>query len=136
MKYLVDANVLSEATRPVPVAAVIDWLQQHEGDLIVTPIILGEIEYGIRLSPAGRKRTKLQHWFASGVQRLRVVDLDIETAHVWATLLARLKFNGQSMPVKDSLIAASALQHGLIVATRNIGDFQHSGVQLLNPFQG
>ena len=134
MKYLVDANVLSEATRPIPVAPVIDWLVQHEPDMVVSPIVLGEIEYSIRLAPAGRKRTKLLQWFASGVQRLRVIDLDAGTASAWAALLACLKSKGQSMPVKDSLTAASALQHNLINATRNTGDFQHAGVQLLNPF--
>ena len=134
MKYLVDANVLSEATRPVPAGPVIDWLRQNELHLVVTPIVLGEIEYGILASPSGRKRTKLQQWFASGVQRLRIIDLDAGTANAWASLLARLKAEGQSMPVKDSLIAASALQHGLTVVTRNTVDFQHAGVQLFNPF--
>jgi predicted nucleic acid-binding protein len=135
MKYLVDANVLSEATRPEPTPSVLVWLREHESDLVVSPIVLGEIEYGILLSPIGRKRTKLQQWFAAGVSRLNVVDLDVGTATVWATLLARLKRKGRAMPIKDSLIAASALQHDLTVVTRNRGDFQHAGVRLIDPFQ-
>ena len=63
-----------------------------------------------------------------------VIDLDVGTASVWASLLARLRRNGQAMPVKDSLIAASALQHDLTVVTRNTADFQNTGVRLLNPF--
>lgn len=135
MKYLVDANVLSEVTRPKPARVVVEWLRQHEPDIVVTPIVLGEIEYGIGLTTSGRKRTELQRWFADGLRRLRVLDLDAGTASAWAALLVRLKKNGQAMPVKDSLIAASALQHGLTIVTRNIGDFRNVGVPLIDPFE-
>jgi predicted nucleic acid-binding protein len=80
------------------------------------------------------KRKALQQWFEEGLQRLRVLDLDSGTASVWAALLIRLKKKGQAMPVKDSLIAASALQHQLTIVTRNIGDFRNVGVPLMNPF--
>ena len=134
MTFLVDANVFSEATRPHPAPAVIEWLNQHESDLVVNPIVLGEIAYGIQLTPAGRKRTQLQKWFEQGIEQLRVVPLDAETALVWAKLLTRLKQKGLAMPVKDSLFAASALQHGLTIATRNSADFKHAGVRLVDPF--
>ncbi|HQX52746.1 MAG TPA: type II toxin-antitoxin system VapC family toxin [Planctomycetaceae bacterium] len=135
MRYLVDANVLSEVTRPQPAAVVVEWLRQHEKELVVTPIILGEIEYGIGLTPSARKRTVLRRWFEDGVRRLRVVDLDARTASTWAALLVRLRQKGQAMPVKDSLIAASALQHRLTIVTRNLGDFRNVGVSLVNPFE-
>ncbi len=135
MKYLVDANVLSEAAKPQPSEVVVQWLREHESDLIVTPIVLGEIEYGILLMPTGRKRTRLQEWFRQGVQRLRILDLDSHTATVWAALLARLKRQEQSMPVKDSLIAASAIQHQLTIVTRNLADFRHVGVSLIDPLK-
>lgn len=135
MKYLVDANVLSEVTRPEPCPAVVKWLRKNERDLTVTPIVLGEIEYGIGLTASSRKRKELELWYAEGLQRLRVVDLDAGTASVWAALLVRLKKKGQAMPVKDSLIAASALQHRLTIVTRNISDFKNSGVPLINPFE-
>ena len=76
MKYLVDANVLSEVTRPEPCPAVVKWLRKHERDLTVTPIVLGEIEYGIGLTASARKRKELELWFAEGMKRLRVIDLD------------------------------------------------------------
>lgn len=135
MKYLVDANVLSEVTRPAPFPAVVEWLRKHEPDVVVTPIVLGEIEYGIGLTAATNKRKALQHWFEEGLQRLRVLDLDSGTASAWAALLIRLKKKGQAMPVKDSLIAASALQHQLTIVTSNIGDFRNVGVPLMNPFE-
>lgn len=134
MRYLVDANILSEATRPEPSPVVVQWLRDHEAELVVSPIILGEIEYGILLLPAGKKRTQLLSWLRRGIQRLRVLDLDSGTAAVWAELLSRLKRKGRAMPVKDSLIAATAIQHQLTIVTRNVADFRHVGVPLINPF--
>lgn len=134
MRFLADSNVLSEPTKPHPDGGVLDWLRQNERSLAVSPIILGEMEYGILLLPDGAKRRKLEEWFAAGRERLSVLDFDKASATAWAELLARLKASGRSMPIKDSLIAATALAHDLTVATRNISDFQHAGVRLVNPF--
>jgi len=65
---------------------------------------------------------------------MQVLDFDTTTAASWARLIARLKMKGHSMPVKDSLIAATALTHGLIMATRNTNDFLKCGVTVENPF--
>jgi hypothetical protein len=135
VKFLVDANVLSEPTKPAPEARVVAWLRRNETELVVNPIILGEIEYGILLLPSGRRRTRLQQWFAQGIQRMRSLDLDARAASAWATLLARLKKKGVAMPIKDSLIAATALAHRLTVVTRNTDDYRHAGVSLVNPFE-
>ena len=134
MKFLVDSNVLSETTKPHPDGRVSDWLLRNEQDLAINPIVLGKMEYGILLLPSGGKRRRLQEWFTVGSERLRVVDFDQPTGAHLASLLARLKTSGLSMPIKDSLIAASALAHDLTVATRNIADFRHAGVRLVNPF--
>jgi len=134
VNYLVDANVLSEATKPQPAPSVVDWLRIHDRHLVVNPIILGELEYGILLLPAGRRRTRLQKWFADGVKRLRVLDIDVDTAKTWAGLLAELKRKGRAMPIKDSLIAATARQHRLTVVTRNVDDYRNAGIAIVNPF--
>jgi predicted nucleic acid-binding protein len=134
VKYLVDANVLSEMTRKAPQPRVLAWLRRHETELAVSPVVLGEIEFGILLLPAGRRRTRLQHWFAEGIQRMRTLDLDRHAASAWSRLLARLRKAGHAMPVKDSLIAATALAHGLVVATHSTRDFQHAGVPVEDPF--
>ncbi len=134
MRYLVDANVLSEPTKPAPEIRVVEWLRHHEPDLAVNPVILGELEYGILLLPASRRRARLEQWFAAGMQRLRVLDFDTAAASTWARLLVRLKRKGHAMPIKDSLIAATALAHGLTVATRNTADFRNAGVEVENPF--
>jgi toxin FitB len=131
---LVDANVLSEATRPAPNAKVIDWLREHERELAVDPIILGEIRFGIYLLPAGRRRRRLESWFNHGVSRIVCLPFDLASGLRWAKLLADLRASGRAMQVKDSLIAATALVHGLAVASRNVRDFEQAGVKVLDPF--
>ena len=132
--YLVDANVLSEATKPTPDSKAIDWLRRTEREIVIDPIILGEIRFGINLLPAGKRRRRLETWFAEGVARIVCVPWDAPTGLRWAKLLADLRRTGRSLPIKDSLIAATALVHGFIVATRNTGDFRKAGVKVLNPF--
>jgi len=134
MKYLVDANILSEPTKPSPDPRVISWLRKNESQLAVNPIILGELEYGILLLPSSKRRARLEEWFATGASRFRVLDFDASTATAWAQLLAKLKKKGRSMPIKDSLIAATALTHHLKVATRNSIDFKYTGLEIENPF--
>ncbi len=134
MTYLVDANVLSEVTRPVPDPTVIDWLRLNERELVVDPIILGEVRFGIHLLPPGKRRRRLETWFDAGVARLVCVPWDAQTGLRWAELLARLRRSGQAMPIKDSLIAATALVHGFVVVTRNTRDFTKAGVTVLDPF--
>ena len=108
MTYLVDANVLSEPTKTTPNLRVVEWLRSNEHALAVDPIILGEVRFGILLLPRGKRRSRLERWFDGGVQRLRCVQ--------------------------DSLIAATALLHGLAVATRNRADFEAAGVEIVDPF--
>ena len=134
MKYLVDANVLSEPTKSQADQGVLDWLAANDADLCVNPIILGELEYGILLLPKSKKRSQLQQWFDLGRRQLNSVPIDATTATHWAKLVATLRRKGKSMPIKDSLIAATALQHQLIVATRNVRDFEQANVRSINPF--
>ena len=134
MTYLVDANVLSEATRPTPDARAVGWLRRNEREIAVDPIILGEIRLGILLLPRGRRRQRLERWFDDGVSRLTCLPWDASVGLRWAKLLADLRTGGRSMPVKDSLIAATALAHGLVVVTRNRRDFESAGVRLVDPF--
>ena len=136
MKYLVDANVLSEPTKPAPDPRVIEWLRENEREIAVDPVILGELRFGILILPKGRKRTALERWFESGVGRLQCLPWDADTGLKWAELLARLRRTGKAMPVKDSLIAATATVHNLALATRNRSDFANAGVSMVDPFVG
>lgn len=134
MRYLVDANVLSEPTKPDPHSGTLRWLRQNEREIVVDPIILGELRFGILLLPKGKRRTRLERWFTAGVRRLQCLPWEAETGLRWAELLARLRASGRAMPIKDSLIAATALVHGLIVATRNRAHFEMAGVKVTDPF--
>ena len=134
MKFLVDANVLSEPTKSAPDPAVVEWLRKNEHDIAVDPIILGEVRFGILVLPKGRRRTRLEVWFEAGVHRLQCLPWEAATGLRWAALLARLRRSGRAMPIKDSLIAATALVHGLVVATRNRVDFETAGVKIVDPF--
>ena len=134
MKYLVDANVLSEPTKPTPDPRVVARLRAHEPDIAVDPVILGELRFGILILSKGRKRAALERWFDTGVGRFHCLPWDADTGLQWAELLARLRRTGKAMPIKDSLIAATAVVHGLAVATRNHADFANAGVRIVDPF--
>ncbi len=134
MTYLVDANVLSEPTKPSPEPKVLEWLRANEAELAVDPIILGEIRFGINQMPPGRRKVRFERWFAEGVENLVCLPIEAATGIRWAQLLAKLRAAGSAMPFKDSLIAATALVHGLTVATRNVRDFKTAGVKVIDPF--
>ncbi len=134
MTFLVDANVLSEATRPEPEPRVMAWLARHEREIAVDPVILGEIRFGILLLPIGKRRARLERWFEEGVERIHCIAWEAATGLRWAQLLAELRTSGRSMPIKDSLIAATALVHGLPLATLNRRDFEQAGVEIIDPF--
>ena len=134
MKYLVDANVLSELTKPAPDPRVVDWLRMHEPEIAIDPVILGELRFGILILPHGKKRMALERWFDRGVGRIHCLPWDADTGLKWAELLARLRRIGKAMPIKDSFIAATAMVHGLAVVTRNQIDFAKAGVRVVDPF--
>jgi predicted nucleic acid-binding protein len=134
MTYLVDANILSEPTKHRPDAKVVAWLSANERDFVIDSVILGEIALGIFVLPRGRKRAQLERWFEAVVDRIDCLSWDAAISRLWAQLVANLRKKGQTLPVLVSMIAATALAHGLTVATHNIRDFQKAGVPVIDPF--
>jgi toxin FitB len=134
MNFLVDANVLSEPTKLVPEAKVVGWLNAHEGDLVVDPVVLGEVFLGIFILPRGRKRSRLEAWLKVVAQTIECVPWDAAISRRWAQLVSELQRKGRVMPLLDSMIAATALEHNLTIATRNVRDFQPAGVKVFDPF--
>ncbi len=134
MIYLVDANILSEPTKPRPNPNVVAWLRAHEGDFVVDAVVLGEVALGILILPRGRKRARLQQWFDAVADRLDCLAWDASVCRRWAQLVADLRRKGLTLPLLDSMIAATALAHGLTVATHNVTDFQLRGVSVEDPF--
>ena len=134
MTFLVGANILSEPTKRRPDAKVVAWLSANERDFVVDAVILGEIAIGILVLPRGRKRAQLERWFEAVVEHIDCLAWDAPISRRWAQLVANLRKKGRALPVLDSMIAATALTHGLTVATHNVRDFQKAGVQVLDPF--
>lgn len=139
MNYLLDTCVLSEFTRRQPNRSVIDWLDSIEEEkLFISVITVGEIQRGIERLPYSHRKTELLVWMNNGLlQRFaaRMIGFDAPTMFLWGSLTARMEAAGQPMGVMDSLIAASAMQNHLILATRNVADFLPSGVQVINPWE-
>jgi predicted nucleic acid-binding protein len=134
MTYLVDGNVLSEPTKALPNGRVVEWLNANETQLVVDPIILGELRIGILALPAGRKRAGLEHWFSVLARTIECLPWDAAVSKRWAELVVTLKSKGRRLPLLDSMIAATALEYGLTLATRNKRDFKQTGVKVVDPF--
>jgi len=132
--YLVDANVLSEPTKAAPSGRVVHWLSANERNLVVDSIILGELCIGVLALPRGRKRTQLEQWFAAIAQTVNCLPWDAAISRRWAELVVDLRRKGDAMPLLDGMVAATALQHNLTVATRNRRDFGKAGVKVVDPF--
>ena len=135
MTYLVDANILSEPTKPAPDPKVVEWLIANEGDFVVDSIILGELLVGILMLPAGRKRARLEQWLDAVVQTIDCVPWDAAVSRRWARLVVDLRKRGHKLPLLDGMIAATALERGLTIVTRNTRDFQKARVKMVNPFE-
>ena len=135
MIYLVDADVLSEPTKQAADNRVVAWLDANESNLIVDSIIIGELRISILALPCGRKLDRLEQWYETVVEAIDCIQWDATISQRWAALVVELKRKGETVPLLDGMIAATALQHDLIVATRNTRDFQKTGVKTLNPFQ-
>lgn len=135
MKYLVDVSVLSEPTKPQPEARVVEWLLANHAEIVIDPIVVGEMWEGIIALPEGRRKQNLVAWFRQSPSGLICLEWTRRTAVVWAELRDEVRRRGFTVPVKDTMIAATAKLHNLTVATRNVADFTRCGVPVLNPFE-
>lgn len=135
---VLDTNVISEVMKPSPSEAVLDWLNQQEADrLHLSSVTIGEIEYGLRMLPDGRRRRDLQNRFKRFVVAafaMRILSYDEPAALSYGEIMAGRKALGRPMSMPDGQIAAIARANGGAVATRNTRDFQECGVALVDPF--
>ena len=131
-----DTNVFSELARNKPDARVVDWLREHETELYLSTITIGELRRGIENLPAGKRRTALQSWLTSLCKKMegRILSFNTGAAHVWGQLTAAWDKKGTTVPSLDSQLAATAHRHNLTMVTRNVSDFQNTGVKIFNPF--
>ena len=132
---LLDANVVSEAVRPVPDARVLSFLRAVTGAWL-SVVVLHELEYGLQRLDAGRRRERLQRALAEVVARYgdRVLSVDREGALLAAVMRVQAQRAGRVLHLADALIAGTAMAHDLAVATRNVGDFEGLDVPVINPW--
>jgi predicted nucleic acid-binding protein len=137
VSYLVDTNVFSELAKAKPDVRVVSWLREHEADLYLSTISIGELRRGIESLPSGKRKTALQSWFTGLCKRMdgRILSFNTSTAHVWGQLVASWDRKGTNVPSLDGQLAATAHRHNLTMVTRNVSDFKNTGVKLLNPFK-
>ena len=139
LNYLLDTCLISEFVKPRPEQRVQDWLNGLDSRRAYLSVVtLGEIQRGISEKPASNRRTELEMWLneALVVQfEDRILSLDQETFKTWGQMVALLKRQGKPMSVMDSLIAATAIRHKMVLATRNVSDFEHVGLSIFNPWE-
>lgn len=132
--YLLDTNVVSELRRPRPHGAVVAWLQSvSDSELRLSAVTLGEIQAGIELTrdQDAAKADEIERWADLLAASYNVLPMDAETFRIWARLMHRRS----DTLYEDAMIAATAKQHHLVVVTRNVADFSHFDVDLLDPFK-
>lgn len=135
---ILDTNVVSEPMRPRPDARVLAWLDSQPAEsLFLTSITVAELWAGIELLPAGKRRTQLHAWVNERVLPMfggRTLPFDTECAVVFGAVHARARAAGKSVEFSDCALAAIAAHHGFSVATRNLRDFEGTGVDTLDPW--
>jgi predicted nucleic acid-binding protein len=138
-RYLLDTNIISNITKPVPSEALMAWMaDQVEEDMFISTLTVAEIRRGLLEMPAGRKRNQLERWFSGpeGPQALfagRVLSFDEKAALIWARLMAEGTAAGQPRSAMDMIIAAIAEANDCVVVTDNEKDF--AGLDILNPLE-
>ena len=136
---LLDTNIVSEVMKPAPAGHVLRWLDDQETEgLYVSTITIAEINFGIRVLPEGKRRRTLKDNFEDFIARgfdQRILPFDTAAANLFAGLMGRRRELGRPMSFPDGQIAAIARSRRFALATRNVSDFEHCGLNILNPFE-
>jgi predicted nucleic acid-binding protein len=138
MKYLLDTCVISELTKPVPNQKVIDWLDGVPSDsLFISVITVGEIRKGLTKLKMSEKKQRLTEWLNNLLQLYaeRILAVDLNIAEHWGFIQGNAEKAGRPMASIDSLLAATACAHNLIIVTRNKSDFIESRIPVINPWE-
>lgn len=135
---LLDTNILSEVLRAAPEPRVLDWIgRQAASSLFVTTVTQAEILYGIAILDKGRRRDELaaaallmfsEDFFG------RLLAFDGDAATAFAEIAAARRGMGRPISQFDAQIAAIARSRGAILATRNSRDFEHCGIEIVDPW--
>lgn len=136
--FLLDTNIPSETVRLQPDLKVGSWLAaQKLGSLHISVVTCGELRKGIARLDAGKRKEKLEHWYREDFLKRfsgRILPFTQVIAERWGALEALRAEMGSPIQVPDAQIAATALEHGLTLVTRNVRHFEGLGVALINPW--
>jgi tRNA(fMet)-specific endonuclease VapC len=139
VKYLIDTCVISELISKQPNPNVVDWVDSLESEQVYLSVItIGEITKGIEKLPESKRKRELKAWLNHELLPRfhgRILPLGTDVLIQWGTLLAHLDAGGNPMPAIDSLIAATVLTYGITLVTRNVTDFESTGVKMINPWE-
>ncbi|MBP9764227.1 MAG: type II toxin-antitoxin system VapC family toxin [Gammaproteobacteria bacterium] len=140
MKYLIDTCVMSECIKKSPNCRIENWFNQQQPEILfLSSLTIAEIKsgiYKIRMSQPKRSN-ELKHWL-NKIEidfSTRILPMTDEVLNQWAEITADAQLQGKKMQVMDSLIAATAYTHKLILVTRNVDDFQAAPIEILNPYE-
>ena len=135
---VLDTNVFSESLKPSPSAVVLRWLASQEPlAVFLTTVTLAEVLYGVEAMPAGKRRKILQSAIESLVASEfsgRILPFDEDAARVFPKIVATREAMGRPISQFDAMIASICRSRRAAVATRNVDDFEHCGVPIVNPF--
>ena len=136
--FVMDTNVVSELMRPEPAAAVAAWIGEHDAeDLYLTAVSEAELLYGVAIMPAGKRRHRLEaalhRWLNLGL-RGRILPFDSAAARAYAEIAAGRRAAGRPIGEADCQIAAISRSRRAILVTRNVRDFEGTGLPVIDPW--
>lgn len=138
MTFLLDTNVISEGSRAYPDPGVMQWLATADEDaLFLSVISLAELRHGIERLEDGRRKAGLHRWLTEDLPSRfggRLLSVDPGSADQWGRVVARSQAAGRPIGAMDAFLAATAEWHQLTLVTRNIRDFEASGIRAFNPW--
>jgi toxin FitB len=137
-QWLLDTNVLSELRRPRPAPKVLAFIGAQKLErLYISTVVLAEIRFGIELITDATYRAELNDWLTHKVRPMfaqRVLPVSEDVMFKWRLLVEEGRKIGHTFSQPDLIIAATALQYGLTLVSRNISDFETARVPLFNPW--
>lgn len=136
IKFLLDTNVISELGRQEPNSLVVSFVAKLDKAWL-SMITVHELKYGLHFLPKGSRRSQLESSINTLMSRFApfIISVNYEEAKAAAVLRATARKLGKSPHLADSLIAGTAMVHGLTIVTRNIKDFEGQGVAIKNPWE-
>lgn len=136
--YLLDTNVVSEATKKRPDSGVVEFLRlQSPNALFLSALTVGEVEWGIENVADMAKRAALRQWLSRDLLPAyagRILPIEEGVMLTWARMALATGRKPKQLPCMDALLAATAIHHDLTLVTRNTADFERFGVPLVNPW--